>query len=101
MIEEMKEGVIELDSEFAKEIGFTSDKFQGYLWKAGDYIYISAIKSIHPEQGNLSTLLACIEEKGFNTKVPTPPPKTETILNQKGFKRTIEKADIEVWVLKQ
>ena len=101
----MKEGVIELDSEFAKEIGFTSDKFQGYLWKAGDYISISAIKSIHPEQGNLSALFACIEEKGFSIKVPTPLPKMEAILNQKGFKRTIEKAEgeenIEVWVLKQ
>lgn len=101
MTEEIKGGVIELDSEFGKEIGFTSDKFQGYLWKAGGYVYISAIKSIHPEQGNLSALFACIEEKGFGIKVPAPFPKMEAILNQKGFKKTIETADIVIWVLKK
>jgi hypothetical protein len=31
----MKDGIIELDSEFANEIGFTSDKFDG-SWEVSD-----------------------------------------------------------------
>ena len=103
----MKEGVIELDTEFAKEIGFTSDKFEGFLWKVGDCIYISCIKSINRKQGNLSTLFSTIQEKGFGIKVPSPFPLMESICKQKGFKKTVEYDDIhnvgnvDVWMLER
>lgn len=102
----MKEGIIELDSDFAKEIGFTSDKFQGYLWKVEDYIYISFIKSINREQGNLSSLFSTIQEKGFGIKVPTPFPLMESICKQKGFTKTFEhhkqfNEEVDVWILEQ
>ena len=103
----MKDGIIELDTEFAKEIGFTSDKFQGYLWKVGNYIYISVIKSNNRKQGNLTSLFNAIQEKGFGIKVPTPFPLMEAICKKKGFETTIERndihevGDIEVLVLKK
>jgi hypothetical protein len=37
---EQSNGIIELDSPDALPLGFTSDKFDGYLWKANDTITI-------------------------------------------------------------
>ena len=100
----MKDGIIKLDSEFAKEIGFTSDKFEGYLWKVENCIYISVIKSIRLFQGNLSSLFFSIRKKGFTIKVPSPLPLMESICKQKGFKKTFEyhkqyNEEVDVWVL--
>ena len=106
-MERMKDKIIELDTEFAKEIGFTSDKFEGFLWKVEKYIYISCIKSIRPKQGNLSSLFNAIREKGFGIEVPSPFPLMEFICEQKGFKKTVEYNDIhnvgnvEMWVLER
>lgn len=104
-----EEGIIEPDTEFAKEIGFTSDKFVGisYLWKIKEYVYISCIKSINPGQGNLTSHFNAIQQKGFSIKVPSPFPLMESICKQKGFKKTLERndihnvGDVEVWVLKK
>jgi len=95
--------IIELDSEFGREIGFTSDKFEGYLWLDEDRIVISAIESKHEGRGNLSELFERIWSMGFKVAVPTPMAKMEFILRKKGFKRTEEwfpEADsmCEVWV---
>lgn len=90
--------IIELDTEFAKEIGFTSDKFQGYLWKVEGTIYISAIRSLKPRQGNLTALFNAIWGKGYQIKVPEPLPLMEYICRQKGFTRTIERAEHVVFV---
>ena len=49
----MKDGHIEIDSENGKIFGFTSDLFEGYLWKKENDIYISFIISIHEGKGNL------------------------------------------------
>jgi len=102
----MKDGIIELDSESAKEIEFTSNNFQDFLWKVGEYIYISFIKSLNPGQGKLSSLFNNIQKKGFGIKVPTPFPLMEAICKQKGFKLTSEynkqyNEAVEVWVLEQ
>ena len=102
----MKDGIIILDGKFATEIGFTCDKFEGYLWKKGDYIYISVIKSLNPRYGDLSTLFDSIQEKGFGIKVPTPFPLMESICKRKGFKLSSEhhkeyNESVDVWVSEQ
>ena len=83
-------GCIELDSKLAKELGFTSDKFSGWLWKENQFIVISFIESLHQGEGNLSKLFKKITSKGYGIKVPTPFPKMNAILIKKGFKRTVE-----------
>jgi len=101
----MKEGIIRLDSEVGDALGFTSDKFLdgSYLWKMGDYIYISFIVSREKGKGNLSKLIETIHEKGYGIKVPTPFSRMKTILIKKGFVRTEETSErypepVEVWV---
>jgi len=102
----MKDGIIELNSKFANEIGFTSNNFSGFLWKVGGYIYISYIKSLNPGQGKLSSLFNNIQKKGFGIKVPTPFSLMESICKQKGFKLTYERDNhynekVDVWVLEK
>lgn len=82
------DGCIKLDSTIAKELGFTSDRFSGWLWKKNQYIIISFIESLHQGEGNLSKLFNKIISKGYGIKVPTPFPKMKAILINKGFKRT-------------
>lgn len=78
-------GMVELDSPFGSQIGFTSDKFEGYLWVKDGEVTISSIESLEPGKGNLSQLFARIEAAGFRVAVPNPLPKMEAILRHKGF----------------
>ena len=98
----MQDGQITLDSEYGKELGFTSDLFFGYLWKTGDRITISFIESRHQGKGNLSALFSRIETKGFRVAVPTPLGHMEAILLKKGFSPVLENDDmmgaVEVWM---
>ena len=98
----MEDGRIKPDSEFGKELGFTSDLFRGWLWKTGDQVTISFIESLHPGQGNLSRLIDSIEAAGFAVEVPSPLDKMARILRRKGFVPHIEIPDmggigIDVW----
>lgn len=99
---EQPDGIIELDTDFAKELGFTSDLFGGYLWKDGDRILISDIFSKSPGHGNLSTLFDAIEAKSFRVAVPTPLPHMQRILKRKGFAPAVEPdehfGEVEVWM---
>ena len=102
----MKDGIIVLDGKFATEIGFTCDKFEGYLWKKEDYIYISLIKSFNPGHGDLSALFKRIQEKGFGIKVPAALSQMKAICKRKGFKLTTENHEtyneaVDVWVLEK
>lgn len=97
--------MIGLDSDFGKEIGFTSDKFEGWMWRKGEEIYISFIKSIEPNKGNLKSLINKILKRGFTVKVPTPMGLMALLVIKWGFKRTTEfwdetGEDGEVWVKK-
>jgi hypothetical protein len=98
----MNDGRIAVDSNYAKELGFTSDKFtrDSYLWKSGDRIMISLIVSRHPGQGHLSELFAAIEARGLRVAVPTPSADMRRILKQKGFVPHMEEGSfgfVEVW----
>lgn len=81
----MDNGIIPPNTEFAKSIGFTSGRFDGYLWKNGDAIIISFIVSKQPGQGHFGELIRSIEAKGFRVKVPTPLPRMQAILEHYGF----------------
>ena len=99
--------LIHLDTPFAKELGFTSDRFEGWLGKADEYIYISFIESLQPGQGYLSELFNNILKRGYGIKVPTPSTKMKAIIKKKGFRETSEPFapeaymmdPCEVWVL--
>jgi len=75
----MKDGIINLDTDFAKELGFTSDKFYGYLWISKNTIWISFIESKQQGKGHFKALLDTIKEKGYDIIVPTPFPRMEAI----------------------
>ena len=95
-------GMIRLNTPFARKIGFTSDKFLGYLWLDNDRIMISSIISLHENKGNLSRLFKSIWKMGFKVAVPTPSAKMRIILIIKGFERKDEwfeeaGAMCEVW----
>jgi len=98
----MREGIIELDSREGKELGFTSDKFNGYLWVKDDDIYVTVITSLHPNRGNFRKLLDTIERRGYNIKVPTPSNRMTKILRIRGFTKQPEYNEqfeemVEVW----
>ena len=97
----MPNGIIDLDTPFAKEIGFTSDRFLGYLWGEQDRIVISVILSLKPGEGNFSRLMSAIEAKGLKILVPTPFPRMRAILIKKGYKMRIEDhpelGNVELW----
>jgi len=93
------------DSEEGKELGFTSDKFFGWLSKAKGFVYISFIESKDSGKGNLSELFENILSKGYGIKVPTPFPKMKRIVKERGFEKTYEErsepqidGSVEVWV---
>lgn len=95
-------GKIELDSPFAQEIGFTSDKFDGWLWLEDARVLISFIISRQPGEGHLSQLFSAIEARGFAVAVPTPMGLMRAILARKGFTPHGEYSDmygedVEVW----
>ena len=77
--------IIELDDPFARTVGFTSDKFDGYLWRNGQRIMISLIISNQRGKGHLSALFSAIEAQGYRVSVPTPLGHMEAILRRKGF----------------
>ena len=100
----MNDGIIELDSEFGKELGFTSDKFwASWLWKRGNRIIISMICAKKEEKGYFTELIKKIEEKGYEIAIPTPIGLMEILVRKWGFKRIMEysedfKGYVEVWV---
>jgi len=98
----MTDGIVEIDSEFGKTIGFTSDKFSGdsYLWREGTRIMMSLIFSKNEGQGNLSALFEGIEAQGLIVAVPTPLGRMGAILKKKGFVMHLEENEMgayEVW----
>ena len=69
----MIDGIINLDTERGRELGFTRDRYGGYLWKTGDSIIISFIES--KQRGNFRELVRRIHEHGWTVMWVLPPPK--------------------------
>lgn len=100
---ELSDGPILLDSDRAQSLGFTSDKFDGYLWKIQDAILISFIVS--KQRGNFRQLVQRIHQLGLTVKVPTPLGRMQEILLKNGYQHTQEfdansGEYVDVWVLK-
>lgn len=87
----MKNGMVAVDSEFAKSIGFTSDKFDGYGWIKGRDYWVSVIMSRQPSKGHLRAMIQALLDKGYTVKVPTPFARMHAILTRLGFKETWER----------
>lgn len=97
--------LIELDSIIGETFGFTSDKFDGWLFRKGTSIYCSLIVSKHEGKGNFSALVAKIRSVGYLVKVPVPLARMKAVLIHLGFEKQREYNDdasdfCEVWVLK-
>jgi len=99
----MIDGIINLDTERGRELGFTRDRYGGYLWKTGDSIIISFIES--KQRGNFRELVRRIHEHGWTVKVPTPLSSMKEIVRKNGYQHTIvpfsdeDPIPCEVWVL--
>lgn len=96
-------GIVELDSFVGKMIGFTTDRFDGYLWKNYDSITISFIAS--KQKGNFRQLVERILELGLAVEVPTPLPNMRRIVEKNGYVMTTEYDAstgefFELWTLK-
>ena len=96
-----KDGRILPGSSFGMKIGFTFDKFDGWLWHEPPFIVISFIESRNPGRGNLSQLFKTIQESGFRIRVPTPLGRMVSILEKKGFTPSLIEDEtfgsVEVW----
>lgn len=101
---DLLDGIINLDTDRAKVLGFTSDKYDGYLWKQGDAVMVSFIMS--KQRGNFRELVHRIHALGLTVKVPTPLGRMQEILMKNGYQHTQEPFDeelgemVDVWVLK-
>ena len=82
----MTDGIIEIDSDRAMMLGFTSDKFDSYLWKTDDMITISFIVSRLSGKGNFRKLIKTIKDKGYRVAVPTPSARMTYIMMRLGAK---------------
>jgi len=99
----ISDGEIKLGTPIATYLGFTPDKFEGYLWHKANCIIISLIISKRPKQGNVSRLFERILSLGYSIAVPTPSNRMRAIVKAKGFVQTWQWDDlwegyIELWV---
>jgi len=76
------DGCILPDSTWGKEFGFTSDRFDGWLWKMGHWIVVSQITSHEPGSGHFKHLIRRIKDFAFDVAVPTPLAQMEAVLRR-------------------
>lgn len=97
-------GIIEMDSERGKELGFTSERFSlgSYLWDTPGRVTVSFIAS--RARGNFRGLVERILAEGKEVAVPTPLSAMASIVRRNGYVRTFEEhemgGEVEVWILK-
>ena len=103
-LREIPDGIIEIDTERAMLVGFTSQRFanESYLWKRGNIVVISFIVSL--SRGNFRELVETIRATGLTVEVPTPLGRMQDIVRKAGYRQTWQWCeefgeDVEVWVL--
>ncbi len=98
------QGMIEMDSEFAKKIGFVSSRFLScsYLWGDGNRIIIRTIECTDRRRGYLRELFKAIWDLGAEIAVRTPLSTMQEILVYYDFKKSLVQDRIygkaELWV---
>lgn len=90
----MKNGIIKLGTPFAKKIGFTSDKFAGYLWKNDSIILISFIISLQEGNGHFVALVKELLKRKYTVHVPTPSMRMRKIMKEMGAIETVEEDEL-------
>lgn len=84
-------GYLSMQSDFCKEIGFTKDKFDGYLWSSEyNTITLSIVWSIYPGKGNFLTVLNNIKDRGYNILAYDTSKRMTKILEKFGFSKNEE-----------
>ena len=109
-ISDISDGLILVDSDDAKLIGFTKKLFtkQSYIFKRNNELCFTVI-CIHPEkqrQGNLTNFIKNVETMGFIVKIPEPMNPMKNFLKKNNWKKTIEDCELpsgmieetDVWV---
>jgi len=91
--------IIEIDTESAKILGFTSDKFEpaSYLWRKDNTIIISLIMS--KQKGAFCQLIKTIRDKGFDFEIPTPSKRMREIGKKQGwnfYQRPSEFGEVDI-----
>ena len=97
----MTDGEVGLGHPIADGLGFTSDRFFGYLWIVGEDLYVSFVEARHEGQGHFRAFVESALAQGYTVKVPTPLGRMEAILTKWGFRQTVEPSEVgpcEVWV---
>jgi len=81
----MTDGIINIDTEPARLLEFTSDKFNpaSYLWKTGDTIVISFIMA--KTKSAFCQLIKNITAEGFYFEIPTPSNRMKEIGEKQGW----------------
>ena len=95
------DGEIHIGDPLATELGFTADRFDGYLWLAGNDLYVSLVDAKVQGQGYFRAFVEKALAKGLTVKVPTPLRRMELIVQRWGFEHTVEESAVgacEVWV---
>jgi hypothetical protein len=98
------DGIIRLGTDRGRRFGFVPELFDGYMWKAGDAVYISVILSKDEGKGNFRDLVARIRALGFAVKIPTPSARMAEIVRKNGYREASEwddayGCDVALWVL--
>lgn len=82
-------GQINLDSEFGRQIGFTSDKFDYdcYLWGEPDNnrVWLSLI--ISKKKGNFCKLIQNLQKNNIKFCIPTPSNRMQEIGKKQGWRK--------------
>jgi len=79
------DGIIDIDTKAAIELGFTSEYFNphSYLWRKGNLIIISFI--ISKRKGEFCKLMKRITGKGFDFQIPAPSARMRDIGEKQGW----------------
>jgi len=82
------QGKIGVDSDFGKEIGFTSDNFSdwSWLWGKGKTLILTVI--ISKRKGAFRDLMQKVEESGYTFQIPTPSDRMLEIGMKQGWRFT-------------
>ncbi len=91
------DGCAPAGSERAQALGFTAERFQGYVWLSGTTCWLSLVVSLQPNQGHLSELISQLASRGYEIRVPNPTPDMQARLARKGF--APDALDALTWVL--
>ena len=104
VMQQLKDGMIQLDSERGLPLRFTSDRYGSgsYLLKKDGTIIVSFIESL--SRGNFRELAQAIIASGLRVEIPTPLGRMNDIVRKAGYTQTFTFCEefgelVEVWVL--